>query len=150
MKVRLHVSLDGADDACLFAGLRKLDVNGEEIFFEGSYGFGRDMVSHGRIRISQRELDEALSEPFRPVHTHRRSQPLDAGEIVPIEIELLPAAVFVRKDESLRLDLQGHWFHIKNPIVASVTAYESSGAGSCKVHVGGDYDSQILLPFQPV
>lgn len=146
MALRVWISVEGADDACLFVGLRKRDARGQEVFFEGSYGFGRDFISHGWLRASHRQLDNKYSEPFRPVHTHRRALPLRAGEPVPLDIELLPAAVILRRDESLELCLQGHWFHAQNPVLGGAANYEQSPSGLIVVHVGGDRGGRLLLP----
>jgi predicted acyl esterase len=148
MKLRLHVSVAWADDACLFVGLRKLDEQGEEVFFEGSYGFGRDMLSHGFLKVSHRGLDAARSEPFRPVHHHRRAERLVPGQIVPVEIPLLPGATFLQRGESLRLDVQGRWFHATSPVTGGAAGYETSPGGMAELHVGGEYDAHLLLPFQ--
>lgn len=146
MALRLWISVEGADDVCLFVGLRKRDARGVEVPFEGSYGFGRDMVSHGWLRASHRELDAERSQPFLPVHQHRRERKLRPGEVVPLDIALLPAAVRVRKDESLELCVQGHWFHAQNPLLGGAGNYESSPPGLVVVHVGGHHGGRLLLP----
>lgn len=147
IKLRLHLSLEGADDTCLFVGLRKTDAQGREVFFEGSYGFGCDMLSHGWLKLSHRELDEARSEPFRPVHAHRNARSLPPGEVVPVEIEILAAATRFRGGEALRLDLQGRWFHATNPFLGGSAAYEASPSGIVVIHAGGDRDAHLLVPF---
>lgn len=148
MKLRLHVSVSGADDLCLFVGLRKLDASGQEVFFEGSYGLGRDLLTHGFLRVSHRALDEARSRPFQPVHSHRRAEPLAPDAIVPVEIALLPAATVLRPGEQLRLDVQGHWFHARDPVRGGAAAYEPSPGGTATLHVGGAHDAHLLLPLQ--
>ena len=147
MALRLWVSIAGANDACLFVGLRKRDARGREVFFEGSYGFGRDFISHGWLRVSHRERDEARTQPFWPVHLHRRAAPVAPGEIVPIDIPLLPAAVLVRRDESLELCIQGRWFHARNPVLGGAAAYEQSPGGTVIIHLGGQYDGRLLIPM---
>ncbi len=94
------------------------------MFFEGSYGFGCDMLSHGWLKLSRRELDETRSKPFRPEHTHRTARPISSGEVVPVEIEILPAATRLRRGEGLRLDVQGHWFHATNPLMGGSAGYD--------------------------
>ncbi|MFE2038885.1 hypothetical protein ACFXBB_37840 [Streptomyces scopuliridis] len=48
--------------------------------------------SDGRLRVSLRHLDEALSTDDVPGHTFDRTEKLAAGEIVEVEIDLLPVA----------------------------------------------------------
>ena len=42
MALRLPIELQGVDDMNLFAGIRKFR-RGQEMLFEGSFGFTRDM-----------------------------------------------------------------------------------------------------------
>ncbi len=66
MAARLWVQLDGCDDANLFVGVEKWR-DGQFVAFEGSYGWGRDRVTTGWQRVSLRELDPELSQPWEPV-----------------------------------------------------------------------------------
>ena len=143
--LRLWVSLLDADDAHLFIGVRKFR-DGRECLFEGSYGFGFDMVTRGWQRLAHRELDETLSTPWQPVHTHLRAQPLRAGEIVPVDIALRPHATRMRAGDTLRLDIGGRWIFPRNPLTGQFPAgYRRSPAGRCVVHSGGAHDSALLL-----
>lgn len=149
MKLRLHVSIEDSDDLCVFAGVRKL--RGEQhVVFEGSYGFGHDLVSRGWMRLSQRELDPVRSTDYQPVHTHRTRQPLRPGEVVPVEIEMLPSATLFRRGETLRVDLQGSYFFRHHPLLGQFPAgYEQSPPGTLTVHSGGEHDSYLLVPVIP-
>ncbi|RFA20546.1 hypothetical protein B7R25_08995 [Subtercola boreus] len=55
MRLRVAVSMD-RDDLTLFAGVRKFS-RGEEVVFEGSYGFTEDIVTRGWLRAAQRAVD---------------------------------------------------------------------------------------------
>lgn len=146
MKLRLHVEARDAADVHLFVGVRKFR-EGREVVFEGSYGFGRDMVTRGWLRASHRALDPTRSTEWLPVHTHRDAQALRAGEIVAVDIALLPSATFFEKDETLRLDVQGQWFYICNPFLGEFPArYAPSPPGTCVLHVGGAHDAYLLVP----
>jgi uncharacterized protein len=96
MALRLLLEVAGADDVLLFAGIRKLR-EGRHVVFEGSYGFGWDMVTKGWQKASHRGLDAALSEPCWPVHTHDAEQRLMVGEIVRVELALQPSATLFRR-----------------------------------------------------
>lgn len=149
MALRLWVSLQGTPDAHLFVGLRKFR-DGRECDFEGSYGFGFDMVTRGWQRLAHRELDETLSTPWQPVQTHRRAEPLAAGEIVPVDIALRPQATRMRAGDVLRLDLRGSWHFPRNPLTGQFPAgYQRSPRGRCTVHAGGRYDSRLLVGMRP-
>lgn len=147
--LRLWVSLEGTDDAHLFVGLRKFR-DGRECLFEGSYGFGFDMVTRGWQRVAHRELDEKLSTPWQPVHTHRLARPLQPGEIVPVDIALRPHATRMRDGDTLRLDIRGTQHFPRNPLTGQFPAgYRRSPAGRCVIHAGGPYHSQLLLGMRP-
>ncbi len=147
MKLRVHVELQDTDDMDLFVGLRKFR-DGRQVVFEGSYGFGWDMITNGSLKISHRELDDDLTQPGRPVHTHNKRQPIGPGEIVPVEIALLPSATNFRAGDVLRLDIQGRWFYPTNPLRGQFPArYRHSTKGRCIIHAGGpDFDSHLLIP----
>ena len=147
LKLSLYASVEGATDACLFAGLRKLDSQGQEVHFEGSYGMGQDVASHGFLRLSHRELDPEASTNIRPVHRHLRAQPLSAGEVVALEMELLPTAIWLAEGESIELVVQGHWLHPTNPIFGGAAAYESIPQGTVTIHLGPDHPATLLVPM---
>ncbi len=89
---------------------------GREVVFEGSYGFGRDVVTRGWQRLAHRDLDPALSSPGQPVHTHERAEPLRPGEVTPVEVAVLPHATRFDAGDQLVVDLQGHWMFPRDPL----------------------------------
>jgi predicted acyl esterase len=149
MALRIDVELEGTDDAFLFVGVRKLHA-GAERFFEGSYGFSYDMVTKGWQRIAHRELDTALSTPIQPVHTHRRAEKLAAGEIVTVDVALLPQATRLRRGDILALDIRGTWHFPQDPLRGQFpAAYQASPSGKCILHFGGSHARQLLLGHRP-
>ncbi len=150
MALRVTLSVVGADDVSMFAGIRKFR-RGREVTFHGSYGFPDDLVTHGTLLASHRRVDPDRSEPHRPFHPHTAREPLAAGDPVELEIELAPSATLFRAGDALRLDLQGRWFFSRNPLVGQFPpAYVTVGrGGSCTIHTGGDHRSSLLLPVAP-
>jgi predicted acyl esterase len=149
MSARLWVSLPKGGDVSLFLGVTK-ERDGRDVGFEGSYGFRGDTVTHGMLRASHRRLDPTLSEPERPVHTHTEQEPLAPGEIVPVEIALLPSATLLRAGEVLRFDVRGHWLQARNPLTGQFPAgYQPSPRGRCVLHTGGEQDSTLRVPIAP-
>ncbi|MFI8221210.1 CocE/NonD family hydrolase [Streptomyces sp. NPDC085932] len=148
MALRLWVQLQGGTDAHLYAGVRKLS-EGREVTFEGSFGFGRDLVTKGSLRASFREADAALSMPGSPVHAHRTRRPFEPGEIAPVDIALLPSATFFRAGDVLRLDVQGRWFFPVDPIRGQFpTRYERAPHCATLLHTGGVHDAHLLVPVK--
>ncbi|MFN8156971.1 MAG: CocE/NonD family hydrolase [Candidatus Nanopelagicales bacterium] len=149
LAARLHVELRDCDDVHLFVGVRKLRGD-EEVAFEGSFGFAYDMVSKGWQRVAHRELDEALSTPWQPVHTHRTAEPLQPGEIVPVDVALRPHATRFRAGDVLRLDVQARWFYPRDPVRGQLpTGYQRSEDGVCLIHCGPEHPSSLLLGTRP-
>jgi uncharacterized protein len=146
MALRLRVSLDGAEDANLFAGVEKWSA-GRFVPFEGSYGFGLDRVTTGWAKLSHRDPDPALSRPFAPVNRDDAARPLRPGEIAEIEFALGPSATFFRAGEEVRLVLGGRWLNPRNPITGQFPAvYEAGPDCTVRVHCGGASAARLLVP----
>ena len=111
MTLRLHVATTGAKDPRLFVGVEKWS-HGAPVPFNGSYGYGRDRVAQGRLRLALRELDPELSTPHQPEHTFRTLQPVRDNEKVEVLIPLSSSATLFRAGDSLRL-------HDRRPIPAT-------------------------------
>jgi predicted acyl esterase len=93
LSARLWVS-STTEDADLFLVLRLFDPQGEEVTFQGALD-PHTPLAHGWLRVSHRELDPAISEEWRPYHTHRASKPLSAGEVAEVEVEIWPTSIVV-------------------------------------------------------
>lgn len=150
MALTVHVSVTGTDDPVLFARVRKLR-GGEEVTFEGSFGFSLDGVSVGWQRAAHRELEPELSTPAQPVHRHDVAEPLRPGEVVPVRIALLPHATRFRAGETLRLELTGRWPVPRDPWRGQFPAgYRRSPRGLLTVHTGPLRSSSLLLTTRAV
>jgi uncharacterized protein len=149
MALRLYLSAIGNDDPCVFVAVHKVH-DGIVDRFEGSFGFNGDAVTTGWQRAAFRELDEQLSGPYRPVHTFRKAEPLRAGEIIPVDIELREQATRFRAGDKLRLEVRGHWHFPRNPVTGQFPCgYRTSKRGSCVIHTGPDAPSALLLGHRP-
>jgi predicted acyl esterase len=149
MALRLYVSSVGNNDPCIFVAVRKLH-DGVEDTFEGTLGFNMDAVTTGWQRAAFRELDEQLSDSYRPVHTFRNAKLLADGEIVPVDIELREQATRFRKGDVLRLEVRGHWHFPRNPVTGQFPSfYRSTKQGSCVIHMGREHPSALLLGHRP-
>ncbi|MES2186782.1 MAG: CocE/NonD family hydrolase [Pseudomonadota bacterium] len=93
-------------DADIFAVLRLFDPEGKEVVFQGALD-PNSPLAHGWLRVSHRELDEKKSLPWRPYHTHARYQPLAAGQIVDVQVEIWPTCIVLPKGYRLGLSLRG-------------------------------------------
>jgi len=145
MRLKLWVSTDRGDDMDLFVVVKKLDKHGDEVCFEARENDPTGPMSHGWLRVSHRGLDRLRSRPFQPVLSHAQLQLLEPGQVVPVEIEILPSSTSFEAGESLRLVVSGADIHSN----AMFHHRETCNAGSHTLHTGGDYDSNLLVPFAP-
>ena len=161
-KAVLWVEAVGADDLDLFLILQKLGVNGEplEQFNVPSQGPQIQAVtangasilrykgSNGRLRVSLRRLDEARSTDEVPVHSFDRAEKLSPGEVVRVEIDMVPVGLRLDAGEALRLVVSGvHPWGGAMPGMANVTP---DNAGRHVIHTGGDRVSYLQLPVKAV
>ncbi len=145
MKLRLWVEARGSQDMALFIGIDKLDARGQRVPFFGSVGNHQDLLARGLIAASRRALDEDASTEWQPVLRNDAEQKLGAGEIVPLEIAINPSSTFFAQGESLRLIVSGREIVPSPPYVKD----DSCNRGTHVIHVGGDYDSHLLIPLIP-
>jgi predicted acyl esterase len=77
LSAKLFVS-SATEDADLFLVVRVFGLDLREVVFHGALD-PHTPVAQGWLRVSHRELDEELSLPYRPYHTHDEIQPLQPG-----------------------------------------------------------------------
>jgi predicted acyl esterase len=133
------------EDMDLFLTIRNVDPDGNDVWEIGQQG-QQVPVAKGWLRVSHRELDPALSLPYRPYHKHQRRLYLQPGEIVQVQVEIWPTSMVFRKGHRLRLDIQ------PRDGVGSVhyTHYHADyNTGTNTVYAGGDRASYLLLPVIP-
>ncbi len=147
MSLRLRVSLDGRDDAHLFVGVEKWS-GGTYVPFEGSYGYGRDRVADGRLRLALRALDDA-STIHEPEGAFDVVQPIRRGEAVDADIALSASSTLFRAGDEVRLLVSGRYLEPANPLFGHFPArYVPSGRGRATVHLGPDA-SVLTIPVIP-
>jgi hypothetical protein len=106
-------------------------------------------VALGWLRASHRELDAELSTTYQPVLRHQRELKLQAGEPVPLDIEIWPSGTRFEAGEQLRLIIQGSDIY-KYPQPTMADRHEDSvNRGLHDIHTGGSFGSYLLLPVIP-
>lgn len=149
MTVRLWVSATGTDDPSLFVGVEKWSGDAY-VPFEGSYGYGRDRVASGRLRVALREIDPVRSRPHQPDHTFRRLQPLSPGDVVEVQIPLTSSATRFRAGDSLRVLVAGRYLEPRNPVFGHFpTHYVPSPRGTAAIHWSPECPSSLEIPVIP-
>jgi predicted acyl esterase len=149
MTLRLNVATTGAKDPRLFIGVEKWS-HGAPVPFEGSYGYGRDRVAQGRLRLALRELDAELSTPHCPEHTFRMLQPVREEEEVEVVIALSPSATLFRAGEGIRLMIAGRYLEPRNPLFGHFpTHYRPSSSGKATLSWASGRPATLEIPVIP-
>jgi predicted acyl esterase len=165
LSARLFVS-SSTTDADLFLVVRVFDPEGQEVVFQGALD-PHTPIAQGWLRASHRELDADLSEPYRPYHTHRVSQPLEPGVVTELEIEILPTSIILEAGYSLALAVRGRDYeyagasarlsNLKNDLTGVGPFLHNDPEdrpsdpfhGTVTLHTGPDHPSTVLLPIIP-
>jgi uncharacterized protein len=103
----------------------------------------------GWLRASHRELDEEKSTPWQPVLKHARELKIPPGEIVSVDIEILPTSVLFEKGERLRLIVQGSDIYFFPSEWHTDGHLDTVNKGNHIIHTGGKYESFLLAPVIP-
>jgi predicted acyl esterase len=103
--LKLFVS-SATTDADIFAVLRVFAPGGAEVVFQGALD-PHTPVGQGWLRASHRKLDPTLSTPWRPYHSHDELQPLVPGEVVELDIEIIPTSIVVPVGYRIALSIRG-------------------------------------------
>jgi predicted acyl esterase len=102
-KLFVSSSTAGAD---MFLVFRVFTPDLREVVFTGAID-PHTPIAQGWLRASHRKLDPTLSTEYRPYHAHDEEQPLAAGEVVPLDIELWPTSIVVPSGHRLALTVRG-------------------------------------------
>ncbi|HVU92372.1 MAG TPA: CocE/NonD family hydrolase [Jatrophihabitans sp.] len=149
MTLRLQVATSGTDDPRLFVGVEKWS-HGAPVPFNGSYGYGRDRVAQGRLRLALRELDPERSTAHQPEHTFRTLEPVPDCERLEVVIALSSSATLYRGGDRLRLMIAGRYLEPRNPFFGHFpTHYEASRGGTATVFWTPDRPSTLEVPVIP-
>ena len=159
-KAHLRVEAKGADDMDLFVLVQKLDEHGttlEQFTTPNRSALAQDVTqrggsvlrykgSDGRLRVSARHLDEALSTDDVPAHTFDRVEKLGEGEIVDVEIDLLPLGLVFHSGEALRFVVGAR--NLLGTLMPGIREYVGANTGQHVIHTGGERASYLQLPVQ--
>ena len=162
---KLFVS-SSTTDADLFLVLRVFSADMKEIVFQGALD-PHTPVAQGWLRASHRKLDDKLTLPYRPYHTHDEKQPLTPGAPVELDIELWPTCIVVPAGYRIALTVRGKDYeygggsarlsNLKNelkgcgPFLHDDPEDRPSAIyrGQTTLHFGGDRQGYLLLPVVP-
>ena len=159
-KAHLWVEAKGADDMDLFLLVQKLDVHGNHLqqFVVPNQGaLMQDLTerggsvlrykgANGRLRVSARHLDAALSTEAVPAHSFDRVEKLQPGEVAEIEVDLFPLGMVFYPGEQLRLVISSK--NDLGAIMPGTPGFAPENKGQHVIHTGGAYASYLQLPVK--
>ncbi|MGG7508297.1 CocE/NonD family hydrolase [Plantibacter sp. YIM 135249] len=157
-KAHLWVESDGADDMDLFVLVQKLDAHGtplQAFTVPNQSPMAHDLTDHGatilrykgsdgRLRVSVRYLDESLTTADVPAHSFDRVEKLSPGEVVEVEIELLPIGLAFHAGEQLRFIISSR--NLLGTLMPGIREYVGANQGRHIIHTGGEHASYLQLP----
>lgn len=161
MSVQLWVEARDANDMDLFVMVEKLDAEGNLLVphreIADTYSVSPPGAP-GRLRVSLRELDQALSTDFLPVHAFTTPRKLAVGEIVPVSIGLTPRSYHVEAGQQLRLtvagwNLRGTGIDLESTEEGELRKSRAAALhpltdnrGTHVIHSGPEYPSSLTIP----
>ena len=158
-KAHLFVEAQGSDDMDLFVLIQKLDRFGTPLqaFTSPNHSaMVHDLTDHGatvlrykgsdgRLRVSARNLDDTLSTEDVPAHTFDRVEKLAAGEVVEIDIELVPLGLVFHPGEQLRFIVSST--NLLGTLMPAIQEYAGANGGAHVIHTGGEHASYLQIPL---
>lgn len=94
------------EDADLFLILRLFNEQEQEITFQGALD-PKTPLAQGWLRASHRKIDDNLSKPYRPYHTHEKVEPLIPYKVYEVDVEIWPTSIVVPKKYKIGLTIKG-------------------------------------------
>jgi predicted acyl esterase len=127
LAAHLRIS-SSTEDADIFLVFRVFSADLREQTFVGAID-PHTPVAQGWLRASHRELDESLSKPYRPYHTHSRLQPLQPGIPVDLAIEIWPTSIVVQKGHRIALSVRGRDYKWQTTTGAKLSNFKNELLG---------------------
>jgi len=154
-------------DADLFVVLRVFSADGDEVVFQGAID-PHTPIGQGWLRASHRKLDEDLSDPWRPYHTHDEHQALIPGERVELDIEIWPTSIVVPAGFRIGLSVRGKDYEDPHASGQRLSNFKNElrgcgpflhddprdrpqdvFGGETTIHIDPDSPAYVLLPVIP-
>ena len=151
-KVHLWVA-STSEDIDLFVSVRVIDEDDQEVDFTGftTSGFPWRIapLTKGWLKVSHRTLDEERSTPYQPKHTHLKADyaPLKEGEIVSVDVALVPNVGKIFKGQRIRIDVQPH-DGVAHGLTHEYNPSYHDGATN-RIYTGPGHPSYVQLPVVP-
>jgi predicted acyl esterase len=144
MALQCFMSTDAGFDLDLFVGIRKIDTNGEEVRFWNRLS-SEDIVSHGWLRASRRPEPARIGDPLVPIFDADTESQVIPGEVMELNVEILPSGTVFEAGSSMVLELRGRDI----TELANFQHHHVFNAGNHTVWCGSGFPSRLLVPMAP-
>ncbi|MGA0877482.1 MAG: CocE/NonD family hydrolase [Ilumatobacteraceae bacterium] len=141
MALRCFMSTSAGFDLDLFVGVRKIDERGSEVRFWNRLSRS-DIVTRGWLRASRRPDPPTVVSSLVPVADYDRERPVVPGEVVELNVEILPSSTSFEAGSSLVLELRGR-------DITELPNFQHHRIFNCGRHTlftGGEFPSRLLVP----
>lgn len=146
MKLKLWVSTDAGHDLDLHVAVEKLRTDGSKEGFAHWAVFEDGPVALGWLRVSRRALDPARSTEHQPVLANTRDDPIEPGEVVEVDVEILPSGTRFLAGETLRLIIRGRDIYNHPKPQLYMRHEDTVNCGTHRIYTGGARPSYLLVP----
>ncbi|MET0343408.1 MAG: CocE/NonD family hydrolase [Polyangiales bacterium] len=146
LTARLYLEAQGADDLDVFVLVEKLDADGTPLIpseIARLYFPVPPPGAPGRQRASLRAVDASKSIEGQPVHAFDTPRKLVPGEVVPVDVAIMPTAMRWHAGQQLKLTVAGA------PVKGPNLPLKTLNAGTHVVHTGGERASYLQVPVVP-
>ncbi len=144
MALRCFMSIEAGFDLDLFVGIRKFDSQGVEVQFWNRLS-RHDIVTRGWLRASRRPEPATVADSLVPLCDYMHERPVVVGDVMELNVEILPSSTFFEAGSSLELELRGR-------DVTELPNFQHHRIFNCGKHAlytGPDHLSRLLVPIVP-
>jgi uncharacterized protein len=142
MALRCFMSTDAGFDLDLFVGVRKFDPTGREVQFWNRLS-RHDIVTRGWLRASRRPDAATVTDSLVPRANDDRDEPVPTGEVLELNVEILPSSTLFEAGSSLVLELRGRDI----TELANFQHHRIFNCGNHTLHTGPYHRSRLLVPL---
>ena len=144
MALRCYMSIESGFDLDLFVGIRKFDSQGHEVEFWNRLS-RHDIVTRGWLRASRRPDPADVANSLAPVCDYAQEKTVVVGDVMELNVEILPSSTFFEAGSSLVLELRGR-------DVTELPNFQHHRIFNCGRHAlytGPNHASRLLVPIVP-
>ena len=138
------------------------DPEGREVTFQGANDAHTPVAKAGSAPPSHTGCRDGR-EPYQPYHTHDDPQPLQAGTVYELDVEIWPTSIVTPKGYTLALTVEGRdyvydprlcpppriGFQAPASTTIQATGRRTYSGGTVTLYGGGQHASYVLVPIVP-